>query len=219
MKDGNRLVRQPFIYHGIDVRGYGGLPDNWQQQLTQLAQESATTVILTGNNITSRELTNDREVYSMVVGGLVVKAELPWLYNAYHSLFLELAAQATGRRLCPAQNDEVGVVLNVMTPHIGRYDAHVDSNPLQGMLYAQTASGGELVVTHNINAVGIAQIEADASVVNPASGHVYFFDGRVPHYVRPVTRGIRVAAAMNYYDESSTEADRPPDLNDYLKGI
>lgn len=206
----------PFVYHTVDIRKHPLLPIDWADQMVDVAKHCATTVTLKPIHVTSREQSKVQQITTKIVGGLIVREQLPWLYAAYHDELCQLGSMASGKILYPAKNVAAGVVLNVMTPETGRYEAHADSNPVQGMLYAQTAEGGQLVMAHDLSAIGVGQIDADASVIEPTAGQQLFFDGRRPHYVRAVSSGMRVAAAMNYYDSESTEAHRPSDLTDYL---
>jgi hypothetical protein len=104
-----------------------------------------------------------------------------------------------------------------------RFEAHVDSNPVSGVLFCtdHPEGGGELVISHDPAASGVAAIERDRTVIRPHAGHLLFFDGRDhPHYARPLTAGtgLRVLAVMNYYTESFPESTRPRELNHHLYG-
>jgi hypothetical protein len=103
-----------------------------------------------------------------------------------------------------------------------RFECHIDSNPLTGLLFCTDhVNGGELVFAHDAAAASIADVERDCSVVRPSAGHLIFFDARrYPHYVRPLRHAseMRVVAVMNYYTESCPESTRPPELNRHLYG-
>jgi 2OG-Fe(II) oxygenase superfamily len=151
-----------------------------------------------------------------------VRDRLPWLYELYHGAFLELAGETCEEEVSPAVDDRYGVVLNVQRGTRMRFECHIDSNPLTGLLFCTDhVDGGELVFAHDATAASIAEVERDCSVVRPLAGHLIFFDARqYPHYVRPLTHesDIRVVAVMNYYTETSPEADRPHALNRHLYG-
>ena len=74
-----------------------------------------------------------------------------------------------------------------------RFECHVDSNPLTGLLFCTDHSaGGELVIAHDPTAADVTSVERDCSVIRPHAGHLIFFDARHhPHYARP----LAVAAA------------------------
>ncbi|MGY2062449.1 2OG-Fe(II) oxygenase, partial [Nocardia gipuzkoensis] len=106
-----------------------------------------------------------------------------------------------------------------------RYECHVDTNPIEALLYCTThlsGEGGEVVVSNRGDVRSIEEIEADCAVIEPRAGQLLFFDAREhSHYVRQLTDpdAVRVVVAMNYYTESSPEWEvRPPDLNRHLTG-
>jgi len=151
-----------------------------------------------------------------------VRSRLPWLYESYRGAFLELAGEACGEKVTPARDNRYSVVLNVQRGTQMRFECHVDSNPLTGLLFCTDhVNGGELVFAHDAAAASIAEVERDCSVVRPSAGHLIFFDAReYPHYVRPLTQAsdMRVVAVMNYYTESCPESTRPAALNRHLYG-
>jgi hypothetical protein len=151
-----------------------------------------------------------------------VRARLPWLYQSYRGAFLDLAAQVCEEPVAAAADDRYGVVLNVQRGTSMRFECHVDSNPLTGLLFCTDHSaGGELIVAHDPAAADVAAVERDCSVIRPHAGHLLFFDARRhPHYARPLTAesDIRVVAVMNFYTDSSPESARPRELNRHLYG-
>jgi hypothetical protein len=105
-----------------------------------------------------------------------------------------------------------------------RYECHVDTNPVEALLYVTDhprGTGGELVVSNNTEAQSVEDVDKDCSVLYPVAGQLVFFDGRFfPHYVRALqSPALRVAVGMNYYTDDCPEETRPQDLNDYLYGV
>jgi hypothetical protein len=151
-----------------------------------------------------------------------VRDHLPWLQEFYRGAFLEMAGEACDEKVSPARDDRYGAVLNVQRGPGMRFECHIDSNPLTGLLFCTDhVTGGELVFAHDAAAASIAAVDRDCSVVRPSAGHLIFFDARrYPHYVRPLIResDLRVVAVMNYYTESCPESTRPPELNRHLYG-
>ena len=152
-----------------------------------------------------------------------VELQLPWLYKLYRSDFLELAELAWGEPVKTAFDGRYGIVLNVQQGSTMRFECHVDSNPVTGLLFFtdHPAGGGELVVGHDSGAVGIEALEQDGSVIRPQAGQLIFFDGKTyPHYARTLQSGsdMRVVAVMNFYTESCPESTRPSRLNRHLFG-
>jgi hypothetical protein len=152
-----------------------------------------------------------------------VQNVLPWLYQFYRNDFLELAKCAWDKEpVEPARDDRYGIVLNVQRGTTMRFECHVDSNPLTGLLFCTDhRAGGELVFAYDNDATGIGAVDRDCSVIRPHAGHLIFFDGRhYPHYARRLVSesDVRIVAVMNYYTESCPESTRPPELNRHRFG-
>jgi hypothetical protein len=151
-----------------------------------------------------------------------VRKSLPWLYESYRSVFLDLAREAWAEPVMAADDERYGVVLNVQRGTAERFECHIDSNPLTGLLFCTNHSaGGELVFAHNPDAASVDAVERDCSVIRPEAGHLIFFDARRhPHYARPLITesDTRVVAVMNFYTESCPESTRPRELNSHLYG-
>ena len=152
-----------------------------------------------------------------------MRDRLPWLYRAYREDFLDMAAAACDEPVAAAQDDRYGVVLDVQRGTAMRYECHIDSNPLTGVLFCTDhASGGELVFAHDADAADIAAVERGLlGRSGPHTGHLIFFDARRhPHYARPLIAesDMRIVAVMNYYTESCPESTRPRELNRHLYG-
>ena len=199
------------------------LPSRWQQQALDAAADSdfrdfpRTPVI-------SREAPEVQYITRGRVHAQQVATALPWLYRFYRSSFLQLARQAIDGSVSPARDERYGAVLNVQRGTGMRFECHIDSNPVTGLLFCtdhDPAGGGELVFAHDRGATSVDGIDRSCSVLRPQSGHLIFFDGRDhPHYVRPLTaaNAVRVVAVMNYYTGSCPESTRPPALNRHLYG-
>lgn len=200
------------------------LPKNWYQQVLEVAREYVVYRDLPRTPLTSRESEKVGLLRRGRVSGEIVREKLPWLFKAYHSTFLSLASEFTHEKIVCAEDIRYGVVLNVAEGNKMRFECHVDSNPLEGLLFCTDhplGSGGELIVANNSDAKEVREVDADSAIIHPTSGHLIFFDARNhPHYVRPLSskNSIRVVAAMNFYTESSPESMRPKEINNYLFG-
>lgn len=213
------MVHPRFRWTTFDVADI--LPATWQREISMVAsdadfrQYSRTPVL-------SREAPEVPHVVRGRVHADKVRERLPWLYQAYHGDFLSLAGQACGERVAAAHDDRYGIVLNVQQGAAMRFECHVDSNPLTGLLFCTDhAAGGELVVAHDSTATDIAAVERKCSVIRPHAGHLIYFDARDhPHYARPLTAAssMRIVAVMNFYTESCPESARPSELNRHLYG-
>lgn len=209
-----------FHWTTFDVTGI--LPQGWQRDVREAATTNADFREFPRTPTLSREASGVQRISRGRVHANQVRSRLPWLYEAYHGKFLELATEAGGEGVVLARDERYGIVLNVQRGTEMRFECHVDSNPLTGLLFCTDhAAGGELVVGHDSTATGTAAVERDCSVIPPRAGHLIFFDGRRhPHYARPLLspRDQRIAAVMNFYTDSYPESTRPPELNRHLYG-
>jgi len=199
----------------------GTLPAAWLKDVSEAAgdadfREFPPTPVL------SREAADVRRIRRGRVHADHVRKRLPWLYESYRSVFLELAREAWAEPVMAAADERYGVVLNVQRGTAERFECHIDSNPLTGLLFCTNhPAGGELVFAHNPDAASIDAVERDCSVIRPQAGHLIFFDARRhPHYARPLITesDVRVVAVMNFYTESCPESTRPRELNRHLYG-
>jgi hypothetical protein len=198
------------------------LPEDWRADITVVA-DGADFRAFPRTPVLSREAKDVTHINRGRVKADDVQQRLPWLYKLYLGEFLELARQTHQDSVEPALDDRYGVVLNVQQGESMRFECHVDSNPLTGLLFLtdHPAGGGELVVGHNPAAESIAAVERDCSAIRPHAGHLIFFDGKThPHYARVLRSGsdVRVVAVMNFYTGSCPESTRPPELNRHLFG-
>lgn len=210
-----------FSWTTFDVTGM--LPSGWQPDVLAVAagsddQAFPRTPVLSREAADVQHVTRGRVHAGQVVRGL------PWLRELYRFQFRELAEQATSGEVYAAVDERYGTVLNVQRGRDMRFECHVDSNPVTGLLFCTDhgpMAGGELVIAHSEAARSLAEIERACSVIRPQAGHLIFFDGRDhPHYVRPLRAdaGLRVVAVMNYYTSSYPESTRPAVLNRHLYG-
>ncbi len=148
---------------------------------------------------------------------------VPWLYKLYRNDFTALATKAWGEAIDAAFDDRYGVVLNVQIGTRMRFECHVDSNPVTGLLFFtdHPAGGGEFVVGRDTSAVGVEALERDRTFITPRAEDPVFFDGKTyPHYARALVSesDMRVAAVMNFYTRQYPESTRPAVLNRHLFG-
>jgi 2OG-Fe(II) oxygenase superfamily len=213
---------RPFEWKTFDVRNL--LPDGWDHEIAEVSASAARAHLLTPTSTTSREDDPKLQLPTLTVGGREVRARLPWLAALYEGAFLELARRCCALPVTTARDPRYGVVVNVKHGTEMRYECHVDSNPLEGLLYVTThppGAGGELVVSNRGDVPSCEAVDADCSVIHPVSGHLIFFDASAhSHYVRPLTReeDTRLVVAMNFYTPALPEETRPADLNQHLFG-
>jgi hypothetical protein len=199
------------------------LPEGWQRDIRRAAavadfREFPRTPVL------SREAGYVMHISRGRVHADQVRVSLPWLYQHYRGRFLQLAREVCPEPVVPTLDDRYGIVLNVQRGTGMRFECHVDSNPLTGLLFCTdhpAGAGGELVFAHCQAAADVDALERDCSVIRPRAGHLIFFDGRRhPHYARPLLSesALRVVAVMNFYTDSCPESTRPQELNRHLYG-
>lgn len=199
------------------------LPENWQRDIGVVA-DGADFREFPRTPVLSREAEHVARISRGRVHADRVRLSLPWLYRLYRGCFLELAEETYEERIATALDDRYGLVLNVQRGTTMRFECHVDSNPLTGLLFCTdhpVGAGGELVFGNDPDAADVGAVERDCSVIRPQAGHLIFFDGRQhPHYARPLANesDVRIVAVMNFYTESWPESTRPAELNQHLYG-
>lgn len=208
-----------FRWTTFDLNGW--LPSGWQEDI--LAAAAAAEVRdFPRTPVISRESQDVQQIARGRVHADQVRQYLPWLYKAYKNEILELAMEMSTKPVSTAEDDRYGIVLNVQRGTNMRFECHVDSNPLTGLLFCTDhAAGGELVVAHDTTAEGLTEIDRNCSVIRPYAGQLIFFDARqYPHYARALTdeSETRIVAVMNFYTESCPEWSRPRELNRHLYG-
>jgi 2-oxoglutarate-Fe(II)-dependent oxygenase superfamily protein len=212
---------QQFTYTSFDLTSQ--LPETWQDQILATA-DGADFRDFPPTPVLTREAEDVARIPRGRVHADQVKLRLPWLYELYRGHLLALVASTRAEPVSPARDDRYGVVLNVQRGTSMRFECHVDSNPLTGLLFCTDqpeGSGGELVFAHDPKAASVSAVERDCSVIRPRAGHLIVFDGRRhPHYARRLRSrsDVRVTAVMNYYTASFPESTRPPGLNRHLFG-
>lgn len=195
---------------GVDVSKIVSFPDDWDSQIKAVSSKSSVDTLLDGESDTSLEGPGTFIPVKVVMGD-VVQSRLPWLYNAYAREFLEFSSESFERKLhvCNAVDDAVNI--NTVYGNGGRYEWHVDTNPVTGLLFVETLSeeeGGALV---------FKKFDTEFRII-PKRGMFYCFDARnVPHRVEPLKRErTRISVPMNYY-LNSRNTGRADELNRYLR--
>lgn len=213
-------MSQRFSYWERDVTS--SLPEGWQRDIGTVAGK-ADFRAFPRTPILSREAPDVTHIERGRVDAETVMEHLSWLYKLYRNEFLDLAAEAWAEPVDAAYDDRYGVVLNVQRGKTMRFECHVDSNPVTGILFLtdHPAGAGELVVSHDPDAVGVDEVERDSTLIAPRAGKIVFFDGKThPHYARRLLdeSDVRVVAVMNFYTRSCPESTRPPELNRHRFG-
>lgn len=216
----NATASSRFSWLSFDVTS--AMPPGWREELEHVARTDRVVKNLVPPHSTSREGSDVKSLQIMTVRGATMWERVPWFIDLYRGYFRELYEEATGLRIHPTVDRRYAVVMNVQEGG-DRYECHVDTNPVEALLYVTDhakGAGGELVVANNLDANSVEEVDKDCTAIYPVSGQLIFFDARrFPHYVRALTKpALRVAVGMNYYTDACPEKTRPEDLNEYLYG-
>lgn len=190
------------------------LPHSWTDEINSLLDRCGVISELRGDGPTGREAPDATAMHIAVVAGGEIKQALPWLWELYADLFKAFASAAAGRPLYVANDIRSSININCLRGVGDRYEKHVDSNPMTGLLFAteqSVADGGELVFQHPDT--------QELTIVRPRIGMFICFDAReITHWVAPLkTNRPRVSIPMNYY-WSPTDQTRPAGLDRKLYG-
>ncbi|MER7283920.1 2OG-Fe(II) oxygenase [Dactylosporangium sp. NPDC000244] len=185
------------------------VPESWVADVVELCGTAGMPSWLRGGLSTSLEPPGVNISYRLVSGDRVAEG-LPWLNSAYRSAIPELAKSQLGCPYYPSMDVRSGVNINILEQRGGRYEMHLDSNPLTALLFVtshQAEDGGQLLF----------RTEGGDLLVEPRSGDLLLFDARrTPHAVLPIkTDRIRITVVMNFYLDAECQ-DRPDGLDDYL---
>jgi hypothetical protein len=214
--------QQDFTWHEYNVNSF--LPKGWAEQIVSFALEASEPTLLVPTSVTSRESSRDITIPILTASGVKIKEGLRWMFDLYRGTFRDLGQTCVYEPLSVGADEKHAIVINAQRGTDMRYECHVDTNPLSGVLFVTShpyGEGGELVVANQSTAVGMADISSDCKIIFPASGKLIFFDAREnPHFVRPLNDplGVRVVVVMNFYTPWCLESARPRDLTSHMFG-
>lgn len=185
------------------------LPSDWTAQIESVANTFGARSMLDSSSPTSLEPAGTL-IELKVVHGSDIARNLPWLFEVYSGPMLEFASMSFGKRLYPCNSIDDAVNINIISGVGGRYEWHVDTNPVTGLLFLSSLDekdGGALVFKKG---------NADY-IVRPSRGMFHCFDATdTPHRVEPLLRNIsRISVPMNYYADSNNSG-RDKELQNYL---
>ncbi len=170
-----------FKWTTFDVTGL--LPSRWRQEVLEVAA-NADFRQFPPTPVISREAADVQSIHRGRVHVNQVARDFPWLRRSYRSDFRELAERVTGGAVAAAHDERYGAVLNVQRGIEMRFEWHIDSNPLTGLLFCTDhgpGDGGEVVFSHSPEARSQADMERSCTVIRAQAGHLIFFDGRRIH--------------------------------------
>jgi len=157
--------------------------------------------------------TPDSPLTYRIASGDAITEEIPRIYRLYAEELPELVKAYTGISIVPSKFRRSAITLNLLSQG-ERYEMHVDSNSVTGLLYANSlskADGGALRLYYP-GSEGPFDIQ-------PVAGDFLLYDARwVPHEVSTVlTSEGRLSLPMNYFLDTDIES-RPEHLDRYLFG-
>jgi 2OG-Fe(II) oxygenase superfamily len=199
------------LFAAFDLEALEMLPANWDREVIDVALDLAQPAELRGGASSSLEPEGTLIRYGLV-DGEAVESALPWLGRLYGEIAQDLAPRLTKQEIVTSDKPINGVNINVLRGVGSRYELHVDTNPLTGLLFVTThpaEDGGQLVY----------EIEPSPLSYPPRTGVLLLFDAtQAPHHVTPLLKDTtRISIPMNFFTPEAL-ASRPPDLDSYLYG-
>jgi 2OG-Fe(II) oxygenase superfamily len=197
-------------YAFFDLTDMKILPGDWKEEVLKVADIDSYLVKLDEKSSTSREPENIENINIFVVEGDTIFKKLYWLYELYSNELLHIADSYFSQSYEISNDLRNGTNINYLKGKSARYEWHVDSNPLTGILFVTThgeKDGGELIF----------QLKNEIVTVYPQEGMFILFDAReIPHTVNPLKKNsVRVSIPMNYYIKGEAQ-ERPIDLDKYI---
>ena len=211
-----------FQYFEVDVSQF--LPPQWDLMVDEVLKKHRKLRINSDSAVAdssiSREIKESADLNLYVVDGATITRELPWLYDLYSGVFRDMAQKNFQEQVIIAKEAARSMIMFEQEGVNMRLAAHVDPNPITGILYLTTQSqgeGGELVISNKEELggqkiLGLEEIESDSVTIYPVKGKLVFLDARKnPHFVKPLTRSDdkRIVVGMNYYTPSCTQEEMP----------
>lgn len=202
----------PPLFASVDLLSQKIIDRCQIESMVEAAHQHARAAELRGDVSTSLELPETRLSYRLL-DGEQVHHHLPDLERLYREDIFELAERMSGLSLRSSPDERNGVNINVLEGQASRYEWHVDSNPITGLLALTDSdgrSGGRLLFGSEPS----TQVQ-----LSLRAGQLLLFDAReAAHAVEPLLDNLtRVTAPMNFFVEGESVV-RPEGLDDSLYG-
>jgi len=194
----------------FNIQKTQNLPYDWCEKITKVTEKYSYKTILDGNSKTSLEVENSQIPVDIVTGQKIYKY-LPWLVSLYETELLNFSQRNFKRNLYKCNEIDDAININRITGIGARYEWHLDTNPVTGLLFLDDFNeneGGALIFRNNGHVYS----------VKPRKGLFICFDARtIPHSVQSLTvNRARISVPMNYYT-SASNSGRDAELNNYIK--
>ena len=136
------MVTSGFRWTTFDLTGR--LSERWRrEEIAAVAAAEAEFREFPRTPSLSREAADVRSISRGRLHAGDLRHNLPWLYGLYRGLFLDLAREvACDEPVTAARDDRYGIVLNVQRGTTMRFECHIDSNPLTGLLFCTDHPAG-----------------------------------------------------------------------------
>lgn len=170
-------------------------------------------VVLEGTQPTSTLERPETPLEYYIADGNVIAQHLPSIMALYRDVIPDFIRGYIGLEMVPSRFQRSSITLNLLRGQGSRYERHVDSNSITGLLFASSLGpedGGALRLFYP---------RTEPLDVYPTRGTFLLYDARwVPHEVLPLHREVnRLSMPMNYFLPTDVE-ERPEHLDDYIFG-
>jgi hypothetical protein len=210
-------ARRPIVGHpipvAIDLVGAGLVTQHDLDRALAVAETRARRVSLDGTQPDSTMERPEVALEYFIADGTVIAAELPAIMNMYRELIPAFMQTYIGLEMVPSRFERSAITLNLLRGQGCRYEKHVDSNSVTGLLFAST------LTPEDGGALRLYYPGAEPMDIYPSRGTFLLYDARwVPHEVMPLLRDVvRLSLPMNYFLKTDIEV-RPEHLDDYIFG-
>lgn len=201
------------VYLEYDLIEMGLCSHNNIEEIKLISTKHSVKTILDGKSVTSKEDFRNGicKIPVDVVFGDVISKKISWLEVLYKNQLKDFASKVSGVSMTHSDLLKHSININTLTGEGARYEWHVDSNPVTGLLFVTThnkGEGGELVF----------RTKSRDIVVYPKAGVFIAFDARdIAHTVMPLkNNNKRISVPMNFYVKGKQQV-RPSDLDSYLE--
>lgn len=210
-------AHRPILGHpipvAVDLVDVGLVSEADLDRALSVAETHAHRVSLDGTQPSSTMENPDVALEYFVADGLVVAAQLPVIMTMYRELIPAFTQTYIGLEIVPSRFERSSITLNLLRGEGCRYEKHVDSNSVTGLLFAST------LTPEDGGALRLHYPGAEPLDIYPSRGTFLLYDARwVPHEVMPLLRDtVRLSMPMNYFLKTDIEV-RQEHLDDYIFG-
>jgi 2OG-Fe(II) oxygenase superfamily len=210
-------AQRPIVGHPIplqiDFMDIGLIENEDLIKINEVADQFGREVALEGPAPESTLEQHEVPLTYKVTDGTVIVRQLPKLAALYQSQIPAFIRDYIGLEIIPSRFERSAMTLNLLEGRGKRYETHLDSNSVTGLLYVTTLSSAEG------GALRLHYPDREPLDIQPRAGVFLLYDARwVPHEVLELqTDCRRLSIPMNYFLPSDIET-RPAHLDSYIFG-